>query len=130
MSTVDVQTSLSLSVALRAFRFLVDSAIRGRAQGAHEFRAGDQNGYIACLVDHYGSAKDDAVELAYDRKETWSHVTADIVAEYLSDWAESFENLESADEVDYESMMDAIGKAVDKYALQHPRKIINALKYI
>lgn len=130
MSTIHVQTSLSLSVALKAFRFLVDSEIRGRAQGAHDFRSGDQNGYISCLVDHYGSANDNVVEQAYDRKETWSHVTADIVAEHLSDWAESFENLESADEVDYESMMDAVSNAVEKYALQHPRKIINALKYI
>jgi hypothetical protein len=128
--TTEVLPSMTLQVALAAFRYLVDAELRKRSQGAHEFREGCQEGYIASLVDHYGQASSDEAEQAYDRKETWTHVTMEIVNDHLSDWAETFENLDSFDEIDFESMIEAVRKAVNDYALKNPRKLVNALHYL
>ncbi len=131
MTTMEVIPSMTTIEVLAAFRHLVDAELRKRAGGdSITFREGCQEGYIASMADRYGTTSDEEAERAFNNKETWSHVTLQIVDDNLSDWADTFENLEDITDIDFDAFNQAVHNAVAEFALRNPRKLHNALKYL
>lgn len=131
MTTMEVLPSMTTMEVLAAFRYLVNAEIRKKiGDEATTFREGCQDGYIASMADRYGSTSEEEAEMAYNNKETWTHVTHQIVEDHLSDWADTFENLEDINDLDIDAFYEAIRSSVADFALRNPRKLHNALKHL
>ena len=131
MTTVDIIPSMTTAMVLAAFNYLVDAELRKRAGGnSVPFREGCQEGYIACIADLFGTTTDEEAERAYNNKETWSHVVQQIVTDRLADWANTFEDLNDVDDIDFDAFHVAVNTAVSEFALRNPKKLHNALKYL
>ena len=130
MSTV-IFPGITNDVVIKSFESLVSCELRKHL--ALEFQEGRQDGYIACLEMKYGSNSDDMVfDEAYRSKNTWSHVTADIVDQRLSSWVTILEcdTTDAPVGLDMDKMNKEVKDAVRWYALRHPEKMINAFEYL
>lgn len=131
MTTIEVIPSMTTMEVLTTFRYLVDTELRKRAGGdSMAFREGCQDGYIASIADRYGTTTEEKAERAYNKQETWTHVTLQIVEENLSEWADTFKNLEDLNDIDFDALYKAIRDAVTEFALQNPKKLHKALKLL
>lgn len=119
--------SLTDQMILGVFKYLVEAELRKCVPGHTDFRFGCQEGMIATLVIMFGQTDDATAEKAYDKGVTWSHIISDI-KENLQTWEDALENMTSQAEIDFEGLQDAIDEAVNDYALEHPKKLGDALR--
>lgn len=117
--------SMTTQIVLSAFEYLVNMELLKGTQSSFEFRNGCQEGMIATLILMFGSASDEAAEEAYEKQETWMHLSQRIVDEKLNHWTQVIANNEdySPDVMDFE-----VKNAVQEFAKEHPTLLINALK--
>jgi len=130
MSDTIILPSLTNEMILSVFKYLVDAELRKKAPGAIDFRFGCQEGIIAAVVLMFGEADDETAQLAYDKNETWLHVTERIVDEKLRVWSDVIDqlNVDRNADIDYEAMIEAVNEAVNNFALENPTLLIDALK--
>jgi len=119
--------SLTDQMVLGVFKYLVEAELRKSVPGHTDFRFGCQEGMIASMVIMFGQADDAVAEKAYDQGVSWSHIIGDIKKD-LQTWENALENMENHTQVDFESLQDAVDKAVNDYALKHPKKLGDALR--
>lgn len=129
MSTV-ITPSMTDQIVLSAFQYLVNAELRKRTQGALDFRFGCQEGSVAALIMLFGEGDEVTAKQAFDRGESWIHLTERIVEEKLKVWATACQKMNGTEEteVDYEAMQEAVKQAVNSFAMQEPDLLRNALK--
>lgn len=119
--------SLTDQMVLGVFKFLVEAELRKNIEGQQELRFGCQEGMIAAIVLMFGEADDAIAEAAYNNGKTWSHIVEEI-RETLQSWTDALSNATEHTEIDFENLQDAVDKAVNEYALKHPKKLGDALR--
>jgi len=119
--------SLTDQMVLGIFKYLVEAELRKSISSQSEFRFGCQEGMIAATVLMFGDADDVTAEIAFDQGRSWLQIVSDI-KEDLQSWADTLEKAEASAEVDWKQMRDAVDKAVNGYALKHPKKLGDALR--
>lgn len=128
MSTV-ITPSMTDQIVLSTFCYLVDAELRKRMQGSLDFRFGCQEGFIAALIMLFGEGDEITAEQAFDKEESWIHLTERIVDEKLEAWATAcHETNDTEAQVDYEAMQEGVKNAVNEFAMQDPDLLRNALK--
>ena len=120
--------SMTEQMILAAFNHLVECELRKNINGQTEFWFGNQEGLIASFIIMFGQGEESTVERAYNAGRSWLHLTERIVKENLKDWVTGLAELDRGDEVDFKAMQEAVDKAVNDYALQHPRDMSDALR--
>ena len=119
--------SLTDQMLLGVFKYLVEAELRKNVPGQLELRMGAQDGMIAALVLMFGEADSVTAELSFNNGKTWTHVI-DEITEDLQTWVEALENETEHVEIDFVALQDAVDKAVNDYALKHPKKFGDALR--
>lgn len=119
--------SMTDQMVLGVFKYLVEAELRKSVLSHTDFRFGCQEGMIAALVIMFGQTDDSVAEKAYDNGVSWSHIINDIT-EGLQTWVDTLENISNYTEINFEDLQDAVDKAVNNYALKHPRKLGDALR--
>ncbi len=121
--------SLTDQMVLGVFKFLVEAELRKSITGQQEFRYGCQTGAVTMMVLMFGSSQLVASRwlTAHTKKQTWLYIVEEI-RETLQTWTELLSEAEVHDEIDFEGLQDAVDKAVNDYALQHPKKLGDALR--
>lgn len=119
--------SLTDQMVLGVFKFLVEAELRKNIEGQQELRFGCQEGMIAAIVLMFGEADDVVAEVAYNNGQTWSHIIEEIQGN-LQSWVDTLTNATEYDKIDFESLQDAVDKAVNEYALKYPKKLGDALR--
>ena len=119
--------SMTDQMVLGVFKFLVEAELRKNIDGQKEFRFGYQEGMIAAIVLMFGETDDLTAEVAYNNRKSWSHVVEEI-RQNLQTWADALESAADYTEIDFEGLQDAVDKAVNDYALKHPKKLGDALR--
>lgn len=119
--------SLTDQMVLGVFKYLVEAELRKMLKSQQEFRFGCQEGMIAALVLMFGESDDLTAEMAYNNGKSWLQVVEDI-SENLQTWADTLSQAENYTAIDFEGFQNAIDKAVNDYALKHPKKLGDALR--
>lgn len=123
--------SMTDQMVLAGFRHLVECELRKHVPGQVDLWFGNQEGWIVCCVMMFGQTDDESAGRAFNSGGSWLQLTEKIVQEKLVDWVDELESLKQGwalDEVDFEAMQEAVDKAVNEYALQHPKSMSDALK--
>lgn len=128
MSNSVILPSMTDQMVLAIFKHLVSCELRKNLEGQHEWWFGNQEGFVAAVAIMFGETDDATAHEAYVKGGTWLQITEKIVEEELQDWAKGLSSLEKGETVDLEAVQQAIDKAVDTYALQHPKSLSDALR--
>lgn len=119
--------SLTDQMVLGIFKYLVEAELRKSIFAQGEFRFGCQEGMVAAISLMFGDADDLTAEIAFDQGKSWLQIVT-VIKEDLQSWTDTLEKAETSVEVNWEQMRDAVDKAVNSYALKHPRKLGDALR--
>lgn len=119
--------SLTDQMVLGVFKYLVEAELRKHIDGQSDFRSGCQEGMVASMVLMFGETDDLTAEIAYDKGKTWLHIVGEIQGN-LQTWTDALEVAPDHTGINFEDLRDAVDKAVNDYALKHPKKLGDALR--
>lgn len=136
MSVYILEPLMTEDMVIRIFEHMVICEMRKILGYLPQMQDGQQDGYLKCLIDLFGSQGfEKTLEIAYDKGKPYLSIVDDIVDTHLQECLEFIIDESNAEQRDVGSLEDlrridaASGRAVLKYFHNHKREMIDAVNF-